>query len=129
MGMAYVYAYTGTLSFTDFPGLYGNQLAQVQQIASLADFIEQLKGFLAQPMILLGSGLIVIAIAFKLSLAPFHKWTPDVYQGAPAPIATYLATVAKVATIGLLVRFILSSGFILVPSIVTVLTVIAVLSI
>jgi len=62
-------------------------------------------------------------------LAPFHKWTPDVYQGAPAPIATYLATVAKVATIGLLVRFILSSGFILVPSIVTVLTVIAVLSI
>lgn len=129
MGMAYVYAYTGTLSFTDFPGLYGNQLAQTQQIASLADFIEQLKGFLAQPMILLGSGLIVIAIAFKLSLAPFHKWTPDVYQGAPAPIATYLATVAKVATIGLLVRFILSSGFILVPSIVTVLTVIAVLSI
>ena len=97
MGMAYVYAYTGTLSFTDFPGLYGNQLAQVQQIASLADFIEQLKGFLAQPMILLGSGLIVIAIAFKLSLAPFHKWTPDVYQGAPAPITTYLATVAKVA--------------------------------
>ncbi|POS81737.1 hypothetical protein EPUL_005611, partial [Erysiphe pulchra] len=46
--------------------------------------------------------LIIFAVAFKLSLAPFHKWTPDVYAGAPAPIATFLATAAKVATIGLL---------------------------
>lgn len=129
MGMAYVYSYTGTLSFSEFPLLYGNQLAQAQQINSVPDFIEQLKVYFAQPMILLGMGLIVMAIAFKLSLAPFHKWTPDVYQGAPAPIATFLATVAKVATIGLMVRFILSSGVIFVPSIVTILTVIAVLSI
>ena len=129
MGMAYVYAYTGTLSFSDFPLVYGNQLAQAHQISSVPEFVELLKAYFAQPMILLGMGLIVIAIAFKLSLAPFHKWTPDVYQGAPAPIATFLATVAKVATIGLMVRFILSSGVIFVPSIVTILTVIAVLSI
>ncbi|AWL28224.1 NADH-quinone oxidoreductase subunit NuoN [Acinetobacter defluvii] len=109
MGMAYVYAYTGSLAFYD-------------AVPALFQAIQQ-------PMVILGLGLIVFAIGFKLSLAPFHKWTPDVYQGAPAPIATFLATVAKVATIGLLVRYILTSGAILVPSIVTIITVIAVLSI
>ncbi|WP_173912778.1 NADH-quinone oxidoreductase subunit NuoN [Acinetobacter sp. Marseille-Q1618] len=109
MGMAYVYAYTGSLAF-------------YEAVPALFQAIQQ-------PMVILGLGLIVFAIGFKLSLAPFHKWTPDVYQGAPAPIATFLATVAKVATIGLLVRYILTSGAILVPSIVTIITVIAVLSI
>ena len=109
MGMAYLYAYTGSLAFYE----------------SFQALFEAIK----QPMVVLGLGLIIFAIGFKLSLAPFHKWTPDVYQGAPAPIATFLATVAKVATIGLMVRFVLTSGAILVPSIVTIITVIAVLSI
>ncbi|OTG83868.1 NADH-quinone oxidoreductase subunit NuoN [Acinetobacter sp. ANC 4648] len=109
MGMAYLYAYTGSLSFYDsFQALF----AAIQQ-----------------PMVIVGLGLIIFAIGFKLSLAPFHKWTPDVYQGAPAPVATFLATVAKVATIGLMVRYVLSSGAILIPSVVTIITVIAVLSI
>ena len=109
MGMAYIYAYTGSLSF------YNNVQALMQAIQ--------------QPMVILGLGLIIFAVAFKLSLAPFHKWTPDVYAGAPAPIATFLATVAKVATIGLFVRYLLTSGAILVESIVTIITIIAVLSI
>lgn len=109
MGMAYIYAYTGSLSF------YDNVQALMQAIQ--------------QPMVILGLGLIICAVAFKLSLAPFHKWTPDVYAGAPAPIATFLATVAKVATIGLFVRYLLASGAILVDSIVTIITIIAVLSI
>ncbi len=109
MGMAYIYAYTGSLAFYD----------------SVQAFMEALK----QPMVLLGLGLIIFAVAFKLSLAPFHKWTPDVYAGAPAPIATFLATAAKVATIGLFVRYLLTSGAILIESIVTIITVIAVLSI
>ena len=109
MGMAYIYAYSGSLSF------YDNVQALMQAIQ--------------QPMVILGLGLIICAVAFKLSLAPFHKWTPDVYAGAPAPIATFLATVAKVATIGLFVRYLLSSGAILVDSIVTIITIIAVLSI
>ena len=109
MGMAYIYAYTGSLSF------YDNVKALMQA--------------LQQPMVILGLGLIIFAVAFKLSLAPFHKWTPDVYAGAPAPIATFLATVAKVATIGLFVRYLLTSGAILVESIVTIITIIAVLSI
>jgi NADH-quinone oxidoreductase subunit N len=109
MGMAYIYAYTGSLSF------YESVQALMQN--------------LQQPMVLLGIAFIIFAVAFKLSLAPFHKWTPDVYEGAPAPIATFLATVAKVATIGLFVRYLLTSGAILIDSMVTVLTVIAVLSI
>ncbi|WP_043970803.1 MULTISPECIES: NADH-quinone oxidoreductase subunit NuoN [Acinetobacter] len=109
MGMAYIYAYTGSLSFYDS--------------------VQALFTAIQQPMVLLGLGLIIFAVAFKLSLAPFHKWTPDVYAGAPAPMATFLATVAKVATIGLFVRYLLTSGAILVESLVTVLTIIAVLSI
>jgi NADH-quinone oxidoreductase subunit N len=44
-----------------------------------------------------GWGLIVIGVAFKLSLVPAHLWTPDVYQGAPAPVAGFLSTGSKVA--------------------------------
>ena len=110
MGMAYIYAYTGTLSF--YTG-FGSLLQMVK---------------MGNPMVILGLGLIIFAIAFKLSLAPFHKWTPDVYQGAPAPMATFLATAAKVATIGLLVRYLLAAGA-LIPSINLILCIIAVLSI
>lgn len=109
MGMAYIYAYTGSLSFYD-------------SVQALFEVIKQ-------PMVLLGLALIIFAVAFKLSLAPFHKWTPDVYAGAPAPMATFLATAAKVATIGLLVRYLLASGAIMVPSLVTTLTILAVMSI
>ena len=109
MGMAYIYAYTGSLSFYN----------SVQALFTVIN----------QPMVLLGLGLIIFAVAFKLSLAPFHKWTPDVYAGAPAPMATFLATAAKVATIGLFVRYLLTSGAMLIESVVIVLTIIAVLSI
>ncbi len=109
MGMAYIYAYTGSLSFYDS--------------------VQALMQAIQQPMVIIGLGLIIFAIAFKLSLAPFHKWTPDVYAGAPAPMATFLATAAKVATIGLFVRYILTSGAILIESLVTIITIIAVLSI
>ena len=109
MGMAYIYAYTGTLSFVAEPG--------------------KLFTVFSQPAVVIGLALIVFAVAFKLSLAPFHKWTPDVYAGAPAPIATFLATVAKVAMIGLFVRYALSSGLILADSFVTIISIIAVLSI
>lgn len=109
MGMAYIYAYTGSLSFTAEPALL-------------------FKAF-TQPPVVLGLGLVICAVAFKLSLAPFHKWTPDVYAGAPAPISTFLATVAKVAMLGLFVRYILTTGMIWAPSLEIILTVIAVLSI
>jgi NADH-quinone oxidoreductase subunit N len=49
---------------------------------------------------------IVAGIAFKISAAPFHMWTPDVYEGAPTPITAFLATASKVAAIALLARIV-----------------------
>src|SRR5690606_22417579 len=100
---------TGSLSFVGEPG--------------------KLLSVFNQPAVVVGLAFIIFAVGFKLSLAPFHKWTPDVYAGAPAPIATFLATVAKMATLGLFARYVLSSGLLLSDSFITILTVIAVLSI
>ena len=58
----------------------------------------------AEAWLLAGQAILVAGIAFKLSLIPFHMWTPDVYQGAPAPIAGYLATVSKAAVFAVLLR-------------------------
>lgn len=116
MGMAFVYAYTGTLSFYQVADSMPTAAVVYQQI-------------LKEPFVILGLGMMLFAFAFKLSLAPFHKWTPDVYNGAPAPIATFLATAAKVATIGLFIRYLLTSGIIVVPSLQVILIVLAVASI
>ena len=48
--------------------------------------------------------LIISSIAFKLSIAPFHMWTPDVYEGAPTSITAFFAIVPKIAAIGVLMR-------------------------
>lgn len=57
-----------------------------------------------------GLGFVVAGVAFKLSLVPFHLWTPDVYQGAPAPITAFLATVSKGAVFVVLLRYFLGAG-------------------
>jgi NADH-quinone oxidoreductase subunit N len=56
------------------------------------------------PLAQLGLGMMLIGLAFKLSLVPFHLWTPDVYEGAPAPVAAFLATASKVAVFAVMVR-------------------------
>ena len=53
-----------------------------------------------------GQGMILAGLAFKLSLVPFHMWTPDVYQGAPAPVTGFVATVSKGAVAALLLRYV-----------------------
>ncbi|MCB2187925.1 MAG: NADH-quinone oxidoreductase subunit NuoN [Deltaproteobacteria bacterium] len=53
---------------------------------------------------LLGLGLVLTGLAFKLSLAPLHVWTPDVYQGSPAPLTAFLAAGSKTAAAALLIR-------------------------
>ena len=132
MGMAYVYSVLGSLSFAGqvddmFWTLMKTQDPQVMM--ALQAYIPTLGEKFTSVFGILGLGLIVAAVAFKLSLAPFHKWTPDVYAGAPAPVATFLATVAKVAMIGLFIRYLLSSGVIGVEAIKTIIIVIAVMSI
>ena len=57
------------------------------------------------PLVLSGFGMMMVGIGFKLALVPFHMWTPDVYQGAPAPVSAYIATVSKGAVMAILIRF------------------------
>ena len=85
-GMALLYAASGTLEY-----------------AGLADTLAN--GSDSQSWLLVGVGMMVVALAFKLSLVPFHVWTPDVYEGAPGPVSAFLATVSKVAVFALLLRF------------------------
>jgi NADH-quinone oxidoreductase subunit N len=84
-GMALLYADAGTLSFSGI----GAALAASGMPSLLAQ---------------LGLGMMLVGLAFKLSLVPFHLWTPDVYEGAPAPVAAFLATASKVAVFAVIVR-------------------------
>ena len=52
-----------------------------------------------------GIALVVVGFAFKASVAPFHQWTPDVYEGAPTPITAFMATATKAAALAVFLRF------------------------
>jgi len=52
-----------------------------------------------------GCGLFLIGLCFKLSLVPFHVWTPDVYEGAPLPVTAFMSVVTKAGTLAVLARF------------------------
>lgn len=84
-GMALLYAESGSLSFAGIG-------------ASLAAGAGQTL------LVQIGMGLMLVGLAFKLSLVPFHLWTPDVYEGAPAPVSAFLATASKVAVFAVLLR-------------------------
>jgi NADH-quinone oxidoreductase subunit N len=58
----------------------------------------------SDPLLLTGVGLTLTGLAFKASVAPFHQWTPDVYEGAPTPITTFMAVATKAAAFGVLIR-------------------------
>jgi NADH-quinone oxidoreductase subunit N len=55
-------------------------------------------------LFLTGLALIITGLAFKASVAPFHQWTPDVYEGAPTPITAFMAVATKAAAFGVLLR-------------------------
>ena len=54
--------------------------------------------------LLIGLGLMISGLAFKVSAVPFHMWTPDVYEGSPTPVTAFFATAPKVAAMGLFAR-------------------------
>ena len=56
------------------------------------------------PMVLAGVGLLAVGLAFKVSAAPFHWWTPDVYQGSPAVVTTFMSVATKVAAFAVFLR-------------------------
>lgn len=60
-------------------------------------------------MLLVGIGMLLVGLGFKVSAAPFHVWTPDVYEGAPTPVTAFMASAGKVAAFAALIR-ILSVG-------------------
>ncbi len=57
------------------------------------------------PLFVLGAGLFLVGIAFKLSLVPFHSWTPDVYEGAPLAVTAFMSVVTKAGTLAVFARF------------------------
>src|SRR5205085_852899 len=59
---------------------------------------------LEDPLLLAGIALAATGLAFKASVAPFHQWTPDVYQGAPTPITTFMAVATEAAGFAILLR-------------------------
>ncbi len=90
-GLGLIYGATGS---TDYAAI-GSALSQ----GKLAG------GVLGNPMVLTGLGLTMVGFAFKASVAPFHQWTPDVYEGAPTPVTAFMATATKAAALGVFLRF------------------------
>jgi NADH-quinone oxidoreductase subunit N len=62
-------------------------------------------GLSGNVLLLSGIALCVAGLCFKASVAPFHQWTPDVYEGAPTPITAFMAVATKVAALGVFLRF------------------------
>ncbi len=92
-GIALIYAATGSTTLT-----------------TIANFVRPLHQ--APMLLLVGVGLLTVGFAFKVSAIPFHAWTPDVYQGAPAPVTAFMSVGTKVAA---LLAFIRIFGFVLLP--------------
>ena len=70
-----------------------------------ADIAEAASGLQDDVLLLTGVALVVTGLAFKASVAPFHQWTPDVYEGAPTPVTAFMAVATKAAAFGVLLRF------------------------
>jgi NADH-quinone oxidoreductase subunit N len=62
-------------------------------------------GLASDPLTLTGIALCMTGLCFKASVAPFHQWTPDVYEGAPTPVTAFMAVATKVAALGVFLRF------------------------
>lgn len=84
-GMALIYAEMGTMRM--------DALAHVSP--------DQLEN----KVLLLGAAMMLASVGFKLSIVPFHLWTPDVYEGAPIPVTAFAATVSKIAMLAVFVRY------------------------
>src|SRR5918998_2116744 len=89
-GLALIYGATGSV-----------RLAAVREAVAAGE---------TSTLLVLGLGLLVVGLMFKASVAPFHTWTPDVYQGAPTPVTAFMAACTKVAAFGAILR-VLTVGF------------------
>ena len=86
-GMALIYAALGTMKLTEPAAfIYGKPPESLNLL------------------VMTGLIMMLVGIGFKLAVVPFHLWTPDVYQGAPAPVTAFVATVSKGSLVGLIIR-------------------------
>jgi NADH-quinone oxidoreductase subunit N len=109
-GMALMYATLGTLDFARMGELIASGQAPGGAVW------------------LTGVALVVAGVGFKLALVPFHLWTPDVYQGAPAPVTAFVATASKGAVFAVLLRFFIEIHAQIVPSLALAIGLIAMFS-
>jgi NADH-quinone oxidoreductase subunit N len=86
-GLAFVYGASGSTDFDKIAEAVGRS------------------GIAGDPLLLTGIALAATGLAFKASVAPFHQWTPDVYQGAPTPVTAFMAVATKAAAFAILLRF------------------------
>ena len=71
---------------------------------NLGDIVPLLPTVQQSPMFLLGAGLLMVGLAFKVAAMPFHVWTPDAYDGAPTPVTALMATGVKAAAFAAFIR-------------------------
>ncbi len=83
-GLAFLYGATGSTDFSGIAGAAGDVTSD--------------------PLLLTGIALSMVGLAFKASVAPFHQWTPDVYEGAPTPVTAFMAVATKAAAFGAFLR-------------------------
>ncbi len=89
-GVSLLFGIAGTTSFTELSIYFSKQSFD-------------------SPLLVLSIVMILSAIAFKISIAPFHMWTPDVYEGAPTSITAFFAVVPKIAAFAILIRILFIS--------------------
>jgi NADH-quinone oxidoreductase subunit N len=85
-GLALIYGATGSTDFALISEAIGTSIG------------------IGDPLLLTGVALVATGLAFKASVAPFHQWTPDVYEGAPTPITSFMAVATKAAAFAVLLR-------------------------
>lgn len=108
-GMALLFAATGSMDFS-----------RILEMGRSGDA--------SSTPLMAGLALIGVAVGFKLAIVPFHLWTPDVYEGAPAPTTSFVATVSKGAMTAVLLRLYLLAGGVIPDSTATIFSILAILS-
>ncbi len=84
-GVALVYGFSGAMGFSEINEAVRDDVGN-------------------QTLLLIGIGMLSVGLLFKVGAAPFHSWTPDVYQGAPTPVTAFMAAGTKIAAFGAMLR-------------------------
>ena len=84
-GSALLFGFSGSLNFSDLAAALGARVG-------------------LDPLLLVGTAMVGVGLLFKVGAVPFHSWVPDVYQGAPTPLTSFMASAVKIAAFGAMIR-------------------------